>query len=110
MTRADRVESRRRGLDVRTVVAAAIAGLGLLNGFALAPAVALEVPDEPLTIAVDEAPVADEPVGESVGETAEDGPVEGEPGAGEAPDLPLDDSPPVESDGVEGSGDGPAQD
>jgi len=92
------------------VVAAGVAGIGILMGFALAPAAALEVPDEPLTIAVDEAPAGDEPVGESVGETAEDGPVEGEPGAGEAPDLPPDDAPPAESDGGERSSDGPAQD
>jgi hypothetical protein len=54
-------------------------------------AAALELRDEPLSIAGDRTTTQDEPVGESVGEpSAEDAPVEGEPGAGEAPKLPLD--------------------
>jgi len=63
-------------------------------------ALALETVDEVVTIAEDAAPADDEaPVGESVGEPAEDAPVDGEPAAGEAPDPPPDEGPADDLDG-----------
>jgi hypothetical protein len=55
-------------------------------------------------------PVAgdDLPVGEDVGEPAEDAPVEGEPKAGEAPDLPADDAMDVPDDPTGEPSDDPA--
>jgi hypothetical protein len=50
----------------------------------------------------------DLPVGEDVGEPAEDAPVEGEPKAGEAPDLPADDAMDVPDDPTGEPSDDPA--
>jgi hypothetical protein len=55
-------------------------------------ACALELRDEPLSIANEKGQAEDEPVGENVGEPApEDGPVEGEPGPGDTVAVPPDD-------------------
>ncbi len=59
------------------------------------PANALELGEEPMSIAGERMIAQDEPAaGESVGEpSAEDAPVEGEPSAGEAPIVPPDEQP-----------------
>jgi hypothetical protein len=71
---------------------------------------ALELSDEPATIA-NELVTGDEfPIGEDVGEPAEDAPVEGEPRAGEAPELPGDDALDAPPDAAAEPGDEPASD
>jgi hypothetical protein len=55
---------------------------------------ALELRDEPLSIANENSAAEDEPAGENVGDPApEDGPVEGEPGPGDTVAVPPDDPP-----------------
>jgi hypothetical protein len=55
---------------------------------------ALELRDEPLSIANENSAAEDEPAGENVGEPApEDAPVEGEPGPGDTVAVPPDDPP-----------------
>jgi hypothetical protein len=71
---------------------------------------ALELRDEPATIANERVANDDQTVGEDVGEPAEDAPVEGEPRAGEAPDLPTDDAIDPSADPAAGTGDGQAAD
>jgi hypothetical protein len=77
------------GVKMRYAIISALALVASLADPRIAGA--LEIPDEPLSIAGAQTATPDESAGESVGEpSAEDAPVEGEPGAGEAPDLPPD--------------------
>lgn len=70
--------------------ALACAGL-LLAGAGLQPVVALELREEPLAVAEEQSVPETNVSGESVGETsAEDAPVEGEPGPGETVRVPPD--------------------
>lgn len=89
MLRARFVTADLRGRIVAALVLG-VAGVGNSSGVQ-----ALELREEPLAVAEDQAgsKVKEEPAAESVGEpSAEDAPVEGEPGAGEAPALPPDDA------------------
>ncbi len=71
----------------------------LIAGVAVPGACALETRDETLAVGEPVQTLAqDEPAGESVGEpSAEDAPVEGEPGPGDAVDVPPDE--PVDGSG-----------
>jgi hypothetical protein len=77
----------------------------LTAGPFMLPAAALEPREDTLSIPAEQTIAQDEPAGESVGEpSAEDAPVEGEPGPGDAATLPPEE--PVGEEPAEGSGTG----
>jgi hypothetical protein len=86
-------------LDPKLVLMAAV----LMAGPFILPATALEPREETLSIPIEQTIALDEPAGESVGEpAAEDATVEGEPGPGDAADLPPDE--PLGEEPAEGAG------
>lgn len=75
----------------------------LTAGPFMSRATALEPREETLSIPIEQTVAQDEPAGESVGEpAAEDAPVEGEPGPGDAANLPPDE--PLGEEPAEGAG------
>lgn len=102
-----------RSAPWRTAWRPVILGSVLVSGYCFGPAYALDAGEDSLTVAEEQTVPGKDVVGESVGEpAAEDAPVEGEPGPGDAVPVPPDEMgdaddaggtalPPAEGEGAE---------